>query len=64
MKLVSKVNCRVINSGYKQDYGYKVYNFVEVVSLDGVPTIRVKSDDSDYTYLAWFRNGNWVLDFD
>ena len=62
-----KVTCHKINSGYRQDYGYDEYTVTEVVSLDPIPTIKVAhASDRGWQspYLAWFRNGEWVLDLD
>ena len=72
-----KVTCHKINSGYGTDYGHIECEVVEVVSLDGVPTIKVKEWVEEgavgewvkghmvsYEYLAWYRNGEWVLDLD
>ena len=62
-----KVTCRKINSGYGSDYGYDEYTVTEVVRLDGVPTIKVThASDADWQspYLAWFRDGEWVIDLD
>jgi hypothetical protein len=66
-----KVTCRKINSGYGSDYGYDTYEVTEVVSLDGVPTIKVNATKSlgndgcmTSELLAWFRDGEWVIDLD
>lgn len=66
MQLISdKVYCHVINSGYGEDYGYKMYDFVELICLNGTPTIKVRDESRFHAvYLAWFRNGEWVVDFD
>ena len=62
-----KVTCHKINSGYGTDYGYVPCEVIEVVSLDSVPTIKVKPADNQhwhYPLTAWYRNGEWVLDLD
>jgi len=61
-----QVTCHKINSGYGQDYGYHTYIVKEVVTLDPVPTIKVfhHADMTQLVYLAWFRNGEWVVDLD
>jgi hypothetical protein len=59
-----QVTCHKINSGYGTDYGYDEYTVTEVVRLDGVPTIKVVANTDSTEYLAWFRDGEWVLDLD
>tara|TARA_R100001443_G_C3334938_1_gene173175 strand:- start:413 stop:625 length:213 start_codon:yes stop_codon:yes gene_type:complete len=66
-----KVTCRKVNSGYGSDYGFDTYEVTDVVSLDGIPTIKVKETDSigkirpfSNELLAWFRDGEWVIDLD
>tara|TARA_E500000305_G_C3958462_1_gene205841 strand:- start:738 stop:935 length:198 start_codon:yes stop_codon:yes gene_type:complete len=61
-----KVTCRKVNSGYGSDYGFDTYEVTDVVSLDGIPTIKVKSVDDFMSseLLAWFRDGEWVIDLD
>ena len=60
-----KITIHKVNSGYKQDYGYHEWKVLDIVRLDGVPTIKVF--DPEYPindYLAWFRGGEWVVDLD
>lgn len=61
-----KVTCRKVNSGYGSDYGFDTYEVTDVVSLDGIPTIKVKATDGVMSneLLAWFRDGEWVIDLD
>ena len=61
----TRIKIHKINSGYKQDYGYHEWVINYVVRLDGIPTIKVF--DPEYPindYLAWFRDGEWVVDLD
>ena len=62
----TQITIHKVNSGYQQDYGYHTWVVDSVVSLDIVPTIKVFDplDASKNTYLAWFRGGEWVVDFD
>ena len=62
----TEITIHKINSGYGQDYGYHNWVVAHVVKLDIVPTIRVFDplDQSRTHYLAWFRNGEWVVDLD
>ena len=58
------IMCHKINSGYKQDYGYVDCDVTEVVTLNGMPTIKVIEHGGSNELLAWYRNNEWVIDLD
>ena len=62
----TRIKIHKINSGYKQDYGYHEWVVACVVRLDGIPTIKVFDplEQRRTHYLAWFRDGEWVVDLD
>ena len=59
-----RIICHKINSGYKQDYGYYDCKIIQVVTLCGVPRIKVLEHYSNTELLAWYRNNEWVIDLD
>ena len=62
----TQITIHKINSVFKQDYVYHNWVVAFVVRLDIVPTIKVFDplDQSRTHYLAWFRDGEWVVDLD
>ena len=58
------IKCHKINSGYKQDYGYCDCNVRQVITLNGIPTIKVIEQGGSNELLAWYRNNEWVIDLD
>ena len=58
------IKCHKINSGYKQDYGFVDCKVTQVITLNGIPTIKVLQQGGWNELLAWYKNNERVLDLD
>lgn len=66
MNIGDKIQAKLINSGYGQDYGYEEY-YIRDIAFEGnmINALVLEPMANKYQQLrAWYRGGEWVVDLD